>query len=161
MTGRVGSWLKIDAGIGFGVGKHIAAVPLDDLISFKKTLYAFNLVYVATPPTIKLCILLMYKRLFPTRQFILAVWVLGSVLVVFFLVTFLMGVFDCDPIRGFWDPTVTATCINFETYSIGYAVVNIATDLIILALPIRVVWNLQLPRGQKIALTLIFLLGSL
>lgn len=132
-----------------------------DLINFKKTLYGFNLIYVTTPPTIKLCILLMYRRLFPTRHFTRAVYVLGSVLVIWWIVSFVMGIVNCLPIQGFWDPTLTPTCINFENYSIGYAVVNIATDVIILTLPIRVVWRLQLPVGQKVGLTFIFLLGSL
>jgi hypothetical protein len=134
---------------------------MEDLINFKKTLYAFNLVYVATPPAIKLCILLMYKRIFATREFVLATKIVGSVLFIWFLVCFLMGIFNCLPIDSFWDPNIQGTCISFEYYSIGYAVVNISTDIVILALPIRVVWNLQLPRGQKIALTLIFMLGSL
>jgi len=157
------TWANFSFGITcihFGVGRHLPAVSDEDLINFKKTLYAFNLVYVTTPPTIKLCILLMYRRLFPTRQFKLAVYILGSVLLIWWLSTFLLGVVNCRPIQGFWDPTVAATCINFENYSVGYAVVNILTDVIILVLPIRVVWNLQLPRGQKVALTFIFLLGS-
>ncbi|MCJ1479222.1 hypothetical protein MMC13_007907 [Lambiella insularis] len=146
--------------IHYGVGKHVQAVPMVDLVQFKKTLYGFNLIYVTTPPAIKLCILLMYRRLFPTRHFTLAVYILGSVLILWWIVSFVMGVVNCMPIPGFWNPTLSARCINFENYSIGYAVVNISTDLIILTLPIRVVWRLQLPIGQKIGLTFIFLLGS-
>ena len=128
---------------------------------FRKLLYAFNLVYVTTPPTIKMCILLMYKRIFSNRQFYLAVVAVGSVLLVWWMVAFIMGIVNCLPVQSFWNKSIPGHCINFENYSIGYAVVNISTDVIILTLPMRVVWNLQLPKGQKIALTFIFLLGSL
>lgn len=41
------------------------------------------------------------------------------------------------------------------------SVPNIVTDLIMLLLPMPVIWRLKLPTKQKIALTGVFLLGSL
>lgn len=38
---------------------------------------------------------------------------------------------------------------------------NIATDLIVLSLPMPLVWRLKIPKKQKIALACVFLLGSL
>ena len=39
------------------------------------------------------------------------------------------------------------------------SVVNIITDFLIMVLPIRVVWSIQMPLRTKIAVTLIFMIG--
>jgi len=71
-------------------------------------------------------------------------------------------IFQCDPVRGFWDHTVPAKCkVNVYAFFIGNAVPNIITDWALLILPIPYVWRLQKSRVQKIALCGIFLLGGL
>ncbi|KAI9710162.1 MAG: hypothetical protein M1820_002964 [Bogoriella megaspora] len=72
---------------------------------------------------------------------------------------FLTGIFNCTPIKGFWDKTVSAKCVSFEKYVIGVAVVNITTDVVIWILPIPMIWRLHLKKGQKLLLTFVFLLG--
>ena len=41
----------------------------------------------------------------------------------------------------------------------GNSIPNIITDALLLVLPIPFVWQLQLPRAQKVALTSIFIVG--
>ena len=38
---------------------------------------------------------------------------------------------------------------------------NIASDIVILVLPIPIVWRLRLPKSKKLAVTGIFLMGGL
>jgi hypothetical protein len=39
--------------------------------------------------------------------------------------------------------------------------INIAVDLVIMVLPLPTVWSLQLPKRQKLALSGVFMLGTL
>ncbi|OGM47202.1 hypothetical protein ABOM_003897 [Aspergillus bombycis] len=68
-----------------------------------------------------------------------------------------LAIFNCIPISGFW--TGQGKCISFRKFAIGYAIVNIITDLAVWPMPIPNMWKLQLPTTQKITLTLIFVLG--
>lgn len=70
-----------------------------------------------------------------------------------------LAIFNCRPISAFW--TTEGTCLDFKQFAIGYAIVNIISDFAVWLMPIPRVWNIQLPRPQKIALSLIFALGLL
>lgn len=83
---------------------------------------------------------------------------MGLIVIWTIIMTFL-AIFNCKPISAFW--TMKGTCLNFRDFAIGYAVVNIVTDFTVWLMPIPSVWKIQLPRGQKVALTLIFALGLL
>lgn len=48
-----------------------------------------------------------------------------------------------------------------EAFLVSTAVLNLVTDISILVLPISVVWRLQIRKEQKVAISGIFLLGSL
>jgi len=87
--------------------------------------------------------------------------IIGAVCVAWWIAVILVSIFSCNPIQGFWDHTIKSKCINTENFFIGNAVPTIITDVIILFLPIRMIWNLQTSRKQKIALSFIFLLGGL
>ncbi|TKA50093.1 hypothetical protein B0A49_12119, partial [Cryomyces minteri] len=63
--------------------------------------------------------------------------------------------------QTFWDKTIRDKhCVNSAAFWISYSVLNIATDLFILALPIRQIVGLHLPRADKLALLGVFLLGA-
>ena len=151
----------MSSGYKIGIGRHIEAVPPENLVRFKKILYAWNLFYDPTPPMIKISLLLLYKRVFTNRKFHTAVNVVGGFTVIWCLAFFTKSIWNCVPIRGFWDTSVHARCLNFTSSTIAYAVVNIFTDIVVLALPGPVIWRLQLSTPRKVALTLIFMLGSL
>lgn len=77
-------------------------------------------------------------------------WVVGMNLTV---------IFQCTPIRKFWEPHVPGHCIDLWKFLLAQAIPNIFTDLVILLLPLPPLWNLQVPSSQKAALFGIFLLG--
>lgn len=59
----------------------------------------------------------------------------------------------CNPVN-----TDKTPCIN--DLALWQAILNIATDILMLMLPIPLLWSLQLPILQKIGVALIFMLGS-
>ena len=71
-------------------------------------------------------------------------------------------IFGCKPVGYFWDKTIQGGhCINENVLSYGITAANIATDIIVLVLPIPWLWNLQMRTSKKLALSGIFVLGSL
>ena len=124
-------------------------------------MFAISLVYASAITSIKISILLFYRRLFDVQLFKLITAVIGGVCIAWWLAVCLVGVFECNPIYGIWDSSAQSTCIDAPHYYIGVAVPNIITDITILVLPVRMVWRLQTSLGQKIALSLTFLTGSL
>lgn len=73
----------------------------------------------------------------------------------------LAAVFSCLPIHGFWDHETPANCVNTLHYYLGVAIPNIATDIVLLVLPMPLIWRLQITLSQKVAVTGIFVLGGL
>ncbi|KAK5201095.1 hypothetical protein LTR16_003847 [Cryomyces antarcticus] len=73
----------------------------------------------------------------------------------------LATVFQCTPIPAFWNKTIRdRRCINKQAFWTSYSALNIATDLFVLALPIRQIISLHLPRIDKFAVLGVFLLGA-
>jgi len=70
--------------------------------------------------------------------------------------------FQCRPFAYIWDKTIPGgTCVRqIQVYRI-LSPINAFTGLLILIMPIPEVWKLHAPRGQKLALTGVFLLGGL
>ena len=86
---------------------------------------------------------------------------MAGVVVAWCLVVLFMNIFSCVPVNGYWNYSLKARCLNPAKFYIGVAVPNVVTDVVILALPIRMVLRLQADVIQKIALIITFLTGSL
>ncbi|MCJ1245305.1 hypothetical protein MMC30_002509 [Trapelia coarctata] len=71
-------------------------------------------------------------------------------------------IFQCTPIPKAWEKigTVPGHCININASLFAHAVLNIFQDAVTYVLPMRMLYALQIPRRQKIALVLIFALGG-
>lgn len=91
-----------------------------------------------------------------------ALYAMGAITTIWWIASQFIVIFECTPIHYFWDRMpVTGHCLNVQKFFDGQAVPNIITDVILLALPLPLIWKLQLPANQKIALSGVFLLGSL
>lgn len=113
---------------------------------------------------IKMSVLLLYRRLFVGRSFnhyslvmcgVIALWSLG------FLFAF---AFECGTnLANYWTSvhTIEQYCVNTDALYVGFVVSDILTDIMILAIPIPIVWKLQMSVVNKVGLTCIFLLGLL
>lgn len=69
--------------------------------------------------------------------------------------------FQCIPFAFNWDKTIpNGTCFDVQFFANSSSVPNIATDLAVLILPLKMVWCLKISIGRRIGLLLIFLTGS-
>ncbi|RAL13867.1 uncharacterized protein BO97DRAFT_442171 [Aspergillus homomorphus CBS 101889] len=146
--------------IHYGMGRHAAVLPTENVMTIAKLLMAFECVYCTTVGIIKVSILLMYARIFPTRNFRIASIILGGIAIGWVIAIICVSVFQCDPIAKAWNPSLPGTCINLKGSFIGNAVPNIVTDVAILSLPVHAVWGLHASLTHRLSVIAIFLLGS-
>ncbi|RWA09873.1 hypothetical protein EKO27_g5242 [Xylaria grammica] len=124
--------------------------------------YAIEILYNPILALVKTSILLFLLRLFGqkpgVRRFI--VWVnmanIGMMIGVFFAT-----VLQCIPINKTWETTLEGKCIDRRILFTISSSFNIFTDMLILALPLKIFIGLKIPRRTKIALMFVFLLGFL
>ena len=71
------------------------------------------------------------------------------------------GIFQCDPVARAWDANIDGTCFDQPALFFANGGLNIAEDLVLYILPTRVLWGMNLPLKQRIALVGIFVVGGL
>ena len=71
------------------------------------------------------------------------------------------NIFLCDPVRSYWDVTLSGTCMDKENHFWSTSIIGIVLDFAIWLLPMPVVGKLKLPKRQKMGLLLVFGLGGL
>ena len=71
-------------------------------------------------------------------------------------------VFQCSPIAYTWDKAIVGGhCINVHVMWIVQDIFFLVLDIYVVVLPLPMIWNLQITRPEKIAISGVFLLGSL
>jgi hypothetical protein len=146
--------------IAHGLGRHGAALTQNELITFFIILFAFEAVYVTTVLFIKLSILQMYLRIFPSRDFRTGIVIIAAVVVAWWVAIMLCIVFQCNPISKAWVFMEDGKCINVKGLHIGNAIPNLMTDVVMLLMAMSQLWTLQIAFTQKLQLCFIFSLGG-
>lgn len=109
----------------------------------------------------KVSILVLFLRSFPQKPK-KAIYAIIAAVVLYSLVTSTHWLFDCQPIEKFWDLRITrGSCIDWTKINIFSGVMNTATDIFILLLPIFLLRKARLPRWERIGLLLIMMTGGL
>ncbi|KAF7595468.1 hypothetical protein BBP40_005804 [Aspergillus hancockii] len=149
-------------GGAYGIGKHIWVVDENDVLMSMKIIFAYVILYATTVPMVKLSVLLLYRRIFRLTWtlYICAFLSIGYAISVSTTISL-----ACVPTSFFWtqwvDPLSGGHCrINLYLFYLWNGVANLFTDVLILCLPMPIVWGLQMPTGQKWAISGIFLLGG-
>jgi hypothetical protein len=81
--------------------------------------------------------------------------------VVFWMAITFMEVFSCKPINKVWDFYIPGKCLDRHSYLIATSTMNLASEILIMILPQRIIWKLNLSTKQKLELTPLFLVGTL
>ncbi|CAG7951392.1 unnamed protein product [Penicillium olsonii] len=144
-----------------GLGTHIVEVPPENIVTYLKTLFTGAILYTCCILFIKLSILALYRRLFPIRSMKAAVNVTSLIVILWAACGILAGCFNCIPTEKAWHPMIEGGCMNLSKFYYGLQIPNIATDAIILIMPMPVVWKLPISKPQKMGLSAIFVLGVL
>ncbi|CAJ2509530.1 Uu.00g145560.m01.CDS01 [Anthostomella pinea] len=151
-------------GLG-GVGRHAAYVAQfmpNGMTRWAETLLATEVIYGVVIPLEKTSILLLYLRLFHIhRWFRVTTYVLIAYIWMWASSEILVAIFQCSPVALQWDKSLKGVCIDQLQYYRWISVPNVIHDLVMLAVPMPVVWKLQVSIRQKVALIFVFLVGSI
>lgn len=107
--------------------------------------------------------LFLYKRVFTTST----IWFRNTLYIISFLSISVWiscippAIFACTPFAFTWDKTIDGTCFEVRNVYISQTLFTLLLDIAIVAAPMKMVWNLHTNFGTKVAVTGLFLLGSL
>ncbi|KAE8320092.1 hypothetical protein BDV41DRAFT_559600 [Aspergillus transmontanensis] len=135
---------------------------IDDwLIAASLILFAYSFIYLVLLPSIKVSIILLYRRIFGMNWIM---WVCLALSVghgACYMIAFLCS---CRPLPYFYtqfaDPSGGKCIINLYAFYLGNAATNVLTDVITLPVPIPIISRLQIRPMQKVLISGIFLLGG-
>ena len=150
-----------------GAGKHQELVSKQDQSKLAQIIYGIEILYPPLVTAIKCSILTLYLRLFGVRPlFRKTIYVMLALVVGWCVGVFFAAIFQASPPELFWmtnlrDLPKGAHHIDFTAYLIGSAVPNVVMDFAILLLPMGIVWQLQISKSRKMALSAIFAVGAL
>lgn len=135
--------------------------------------YGLQILYTAIIHLTKLSILYFYLQFFPFTVFPKVRTAIYATIVttVAMTISFTLAItFQCTPIDSFWkkfDENIPGSnrgswhCINVTVYGFVGSSLQLVLDLWLMALPMPELLKLSLPRRKKVAVCLMFAVGSL
>ncbi|KAL8744572.1 MAG: hypothetical protein Q9184_007984 [Pyrenodesmia sp. 2 TL-2023] len=125
--------------------------------------FAVQLLSVGALTFTKISITLFYRRIFRGKLFNILVWILCAVIVGWGIAFFFATLFECVPVSLVWKTFYgePRSCYVYFPMFIATAVTNMVIDFALIGLPWPMIWRLQMPLKQKIAVGGVFTLGAL
>lgn len=93
--------------------------------------YAADLLYPTACSLTKISLCLTYYRLFPSRADKIFCCVMASFVTLFSVTCLFLSLFQCHPIKAYWDPNVQSTCIDMRATLVTVAGLNSFSDFLI------------------------------
>ncbi|KAH8762153.1 hypothetical protein F5883DRAFT_605968 [Diaporthe sp. PMI_573] len=136
-----------------GFGKHLWSVTEEQLQCYMKKLFFLGATYFWPPTLAKLSLIVLYHRINPSTGFRVALYVIAFVITTYTIVFTAILSGPCNPLD-----VGSSTCLN--NVALAQAVLNISTDGVLVLMPVIMLWGLNMPRKQKVAVGCILGLGS-
>lgn len=133
------------------------------MAKFAQTLFGMEILYTLAIAVEKTSILLLYRRIFGDQHwFKVFIWGMLIYIWLWAMSEFVVTLVQCIPLAYLWDKSLDGACIDqLATYRY-IPIPNVIHDVILLALPGPMIWQLpKVSSQQKMALTAVFLIGSL
>lgn len=144
-----------------GVGRHEDWVKSNNptqIVRWAQLVLVFEFFHFAGVALPKLAILFFYIRVFNWKgRMQMICYTLMGMLVAVWLGSSLAACLQCRPLAFWWDRSIRGgTCFDVQTFFRGQAITSPILDAVILLLPMRSIWSLQLPERKRIELILVF-----
>ncbi|KAH7159466.1 hypothetical protein B0J13DRAFT_670219 [Dactylonectria estremocensis] len=121
-----------------------------------------SLTYAFSIAASKLAILCLYWRIFKISIIRIPIQVLIALSVAWIILRTFMLLFRCIPIQYYWDKSITGSCkISDTQFFFGTVFTHFLMDIAILILPVLEVFRLRLRLGQKLAISALFVIGTI
>ncbi|KAF6233946.1 hypothetical protein HO173_007776 [Letharia columbiana] len=140
-------------------GQHIGKSDTHHLEEFNKGLYGLAIVYPLALTFSKLSLLALYWRIFRVTNARRPLQIVAALNIGWMIAAFIVGIFSCTPIRGFWDATIKSRCIQYPQFFTSNESFTIILDLVVLLMPVYFISHLQRSVSQRISISSTFLLG--
>lgn len=121
--------------------------------------WLIQLVYTITMALTKTSILVAFLRLIPFGPMRWATYGTLVIVVLWGISLSFATIFSCHPVQGYWTFTNNDHCTDEGIRLLVISIVNIVTDLVVIAIPMGAFWRLQIPIRQKIILFVLLSLG--
>ncbi|CAI7579420.1 uncharacterized protein N7487_006263 [Penicillium crustosum] len=139
--------------MSYGWGKHMWNVSLEDLMEFNKRLLVNTLTYLICPCITKMAILSVLFQISPARVYRYLVVAVAVAIFAYTLTLCIITGGPCNPLHA-----GTTACL--ENVALSQAVLNIASDLAVIAIPIPTIHSLHFSAKQKLTVGCLLALGS-
>lgn len=123
-----------------------------------------ELFYMIGMALVKVSILFFFLRIFPVRQLQISIYITMAVCIGYGTAFFFATLFQCWPIPYSWEQwhgEYEGTCNDFHMQGWIHAGINIALDLIVLLLPLKQLYALDLSKRKRVSVIMMFLVGIL
>ncbi|KAA8643374.1 CFEM domain-containing protein [Aspergillus tanneri] len=146
-----------------GFGQDIWEIPFPTITQFYKYFEAFAVMYKIQISLAKISVCLFLLRIFQSRTFRYLAHALICLNAAIGITWAFVDSLRCIPTHLLWDGWKNEEpeqCINFIVAILVNCLVNIIVDAALILLPVYEVSKLQLPLRKKIAVGLMFVMGS-
>ncbi|KAF2833639.1 hypothetical protein CC86DRAFT_277679 [Ophiobolus disseminans] len=149
----------------YGLGTTNSEVLESHMRIIMKLTMASRIFYFLCNWAVKHSLLLFYATLTIDRLPRLSIYAMHFVAFAFGVTCIFVTIFQCKPVNKTWlgpdNPTVPKACIDMDDFNYFNSSFMLATDLILYAMPLAFTWRLHVSRPQRIAVNILFMLGSL
>lgn len=153
------TYIQLAIHLGYGVHKHDLDKP--DLRLTLKMIFVAQTPYKATVCLNKGAATLLHLSLFVTKSVHICCYIVMIIMVGYGVGGIGATIWQCIPVAGAWDKWIEANCIDSNKFWVGYAVLNVVADIVVVGLPILPIIQLQMNMREKLLVCGVFVLGSL
>ncbi|KAK5633259.1 hypothetical protein RRF57_008973 [Xylaria bambusicola] len=142
---------------------HQWNVPKSELPDALYIIYLCTAFFEATMGTLKTAILREWIRLFVPRgtknNFYWACVVVMCLNILYYTASIAASALSCSPHEKIWNKRLPGHCVDNKVIFVSSASINVVSDLAILILPQKIIWNLHTTKQKKIAVSSVFAIG--
>jgi hypothetical protein len=105
-------------------------------------------------------LLILARTLTPYKKIMALIWGSMGAMLAFYNFVTILKIRICTPIDLFWDPNVQGSCWNEHLILIADTVMSVVSDLAVLALPMPLLWCMQIPVKKKLGIAALLGFGG-
>lgn len=124
-----------------------------------KALLVGQLLWVTSVTVIRASVLTLYIRIFRTPSFRTACYVVQGFNLAYFVAVVLACCLICRPFAYLWNHSLVGFCGNQKSLDLFIGAFNLLMDATTVALPMPVLWGLQVRMNKKLAISGMFSIG--
>ncbi|KAJ5756625.1 hypothetical protein N7533_006168 [Penicillium manginii] len=145
--------------LGLECDIRLPIFPPENTVIIVKMLIVYQIVYYNAMVLAKFTYLFFYLRIFVSKEFRILTWICMGCAAAYWTGSILQIFLICRPFAKNWNPLLPGHCASQNVAFSTIGAFNLVTDIMIMLLPIRFIWKLQMSFGTKMALYGIFGLG--